>query len=63
MSRINKAFEKIIDKLNKKKAYFKKFYEIEGRDKQDEEINKATQLAFDDAIEIVKAGGVENGKN
>ena len=51
---MNKVFEKIIEKLNCKKAYFKKFYECEGKSEHDADLNKSTQLAFDDAIEIVK---------
>ena len=48
------AFEKIIEKLNSKKAYFQRFYECEGKSEHDADLNKSTQLAFDDAIEIVK---------
>ena len=48
------VFEKIIEKLNCKKAYFEIFYECEGKSEHDDDLNKSTQLAFDDAIEIVK---------
>ena len=48
------VFEKIIEKLNCKKAYFKRFYECEGKSEHDADLNKSTQLAFDEAIEIVK---------
>ena len=48
------AFEKIIEKLNSKKTYFQRFYECEGKSEHDADLNKSTQLAFDDAIEIVK---------
>ena len=48
------VFEKIIEKLNSKKAYFQRFYECEGKYEHDADLNKSTQLAFDDAIEIVK---------
>ena len=48
------VFEKIIEKLNSKKAYFQRFYECEGKSEHDADLNKSTQLAFDDAIEIVK---------
>ena len=48
------VFEKIIEKLNSKKAYFQSFYECEGKTEHDADLNKATQLAIDDAIEIVK---------
>lgn len=53
------VFEKIIDQLNKKKTYFQKFYETEGKTEHDEDLNKVTQLAFDDAIEVVKEVAVE----
>lgn len=49
-----KAFEEILSRLDKKKQYFQKFYETEGKTKEDEELNKATQLAFDDAKSIVE---------
>lgn len=48
------VFEKIIEKLNSKKTYFQGFYEREGKTEHDSDLNKATQLALDDAIEIVK---------
>ena len=48
------AFEKIIEKLNSKKAYFQRFYECEGKSEHDADLNKSTQLAYDDAIEIIK---------
>ena len=51
------VFEKIIEKLNSKKAYFQRFYECEGKSEHDADLNKSTQLAFDDAIEIVKQCG------
>ena len=51
---MKKVFEKIIEKLNSKKAYFQRFYECEGKSEHDADLNKSTQLAFDDAIEIVK---------
>ena len=53
------AFEKIIEKLNSKKAYFQRFYECEGKSEHDADLNKSTQLAFDDAIEIVKQEAAE----
>ena len=53
------AFEKIIEKLNSKKAYFQSFYECEGKTEHDADLNKATQLALDDAIEIVKQEAAE----
>ncbi len=51
---MNKAFEKILEKLDAKKQYFQKFYEADGKTEEDEYINKATQLAFDDAKNIVQ---------
>ena len=51
---MQEVFEKIIEKLNSKKAYFQRFYECEGKSEHDAGLNKSTQLAFDDAIEIVK---------
>ena len=51
---MNKAFEKILEILEEKKQYFQKFYETDGKTKEDENINKATQLAFDDAKNIVQ---------
>ena len=53
------VFEKIIEKLNSKKAYFQSFYECEGKTEHDADLNKATQLALDDAIEIVKQEAAE----
>ena len=51
---MQEVFENIIEKLNSKKAYFQRFYECEGKSEHDADLNKSTQLAFDDAIEIVK---------
>ena len=51
---MQEVFEKIIEKLNSKKSYFQRFYECEGKSEHDADLNKSTQLAFDDAIEIVK---------
>ena len=51
---MNKAFEKILEMLDSKKHYFQKFYEADGKTEEDECINKATQLAFDDAKNIVQ---------
>lgn len=51
---MNKAFEKILERLDAKKQYFQKFYEADGKTEEDEYINKATQLAFDDAKQIVQ---------
>ena len=51
---MNKAFEKILERFDAKKQYFQKFYEVDGKTEEDECINKATQLAFDDAKNIVQ---------
>ena len=51
---MNKIFEKILERLDAKKQYFQKFYEADGKTEEDECINKATQLAFDDAKNIVQ---------
>ena len=51
---MNKAFEKILERFDVKKQYFQKFYEADGKTEEDECINKATQLAFDDAKNIVQ---------
>ena len=56
---MQEVFEKIIEKLNSKKAYFQRFYECEGKSEHDADLNKSTQLAFDDAIEIVKQTAAE----
>ena len=60
---MNKVFEKILERLDAKKQYFQKFYEEDGKTEEDECINKATQLAFDDAKNIVQevAGEYNNG--
>ena len=51
---MNKAFEKILGRLDAKKQYFQKFYDTDGKTEEDECINKATQLAFDDTKKIVQ---------
>ena len=51
---MNEVFEKILDMLEEKQQYFQKFYETDGNTEEDENINKATQLAFDDAKNIVQ---------
>lgn len=56
---MKEVFEKIIEKLNSKKAYFQGFYECEGKTEHDADLNKVTQLAFDEAIEIVKQASEE----
>lgn len=56
---MQEVFEKIIEKLNSKKTYFQGFYEREGKTEHDSDLNKATQFALDDAIEIVKQEAAE----
>ena len=51
---MNKTFEKILERFDAKKQYFQKFYEADGKTEEDECINKATQLEFDDAKNIVQ---------
>ena len=51
---MNKAFDKILERFDAKKQYFQKFYEADRKTEEDEYINKATQLAFDDAKNIVQ---------
>lgn len=60
---MQEVFEKIIEKLNCKKAYFKRFYECEGKSEHDADLNKSTQLAFEDAIEIVKQEAEKFGRD
>ena len=60
---MQEVFEKIIEKLNCKKAYFKRFYECEGKSDHDADLNKSTQLAFEDAIEIVKQEAEKFGRD
>lgn len=60
---MQEVFEKIIEKLNCKKAYFKRFYECEGKSEHDADLNKSTQLAFEDAIEIVKQEAEQFGRD
>ena len=51
---MNEVFEKILEMFDAKKQYFQRFYEADGKTEEDEYINKATQLAFDDAKNIVQ---------
>ena len=51
---MKEAFEKILERFDAKKQYFQKFYDADGKTEEDEYINKATQLAFDDAKNIVQ---------
>lgn len=53
MSMINEFVEEIKAKINHKKEYHKNFYEKLGRDLNDNDLHKATQLAFDDCMEII----------
>lgn len=50
---MKEIFEKIKNGIQVKKDYFQRFYECEGKTKHDADLNKATQLAFDDAIKVV----------
>lgn len=50
---MEEVFEKIKNGIQVKKDYFQRFYECEGKTKHDADLNKATQLAFDDAIKVV----------
>ena len=58
---MNKEFDKILERFDAKKQYFQKFYETDGKTEEDEYINKATQLAFDDAKNIVQEVAEEFG--
>lgn len=51
---IKEFVEEIKAKINHKKEYHKNFYEKLGRDLNDNDLHKATQLAFDDCMEIIK---------
>lgn len=45
--------EKLIEQISKKKKYHKDFYEKMGCTEHDKDLHKATQLAFDECMEIV----------
>ena len=51
---LKEVFEKIKNGIQVKKDYFQRFYECEGKTEHDEDLNKATQLAFDDAIKVIE---------
>ena len=53
MSMISEFVEEIKAKINRKKEYHKNFYEMLGQTLNDNDLHKATQLAFDDCMEIV----------
>ena len=53
MSMISEFVEEIKAKINHKKEYHKNFYEKLGQNLNDNDLHKATQLAFDDCMEIV----------
>lgn len=53
MRMINEFVEEIKAKINHKKEYHKNFYEKLGQTLNDNDLHKATQLAFDDCMEIV----------
>lgn len=50
---INEFVEEIKSKINHKKEYHKNFYEKLGQNLNDNDLHKATQLAFDDCMEII----------
>lgn len=53
MSMINEFVEEIKAKINHKKEYHKNFYEKLGQNLNDNDLHKATQLAFDDCMEFI----------
>ena len=53
MSMISEFVEEIKAKINRKKEYHKNFYEKLGQNLNDNDLHKATQLAFDDCMEII----------
>lgn len=53
MSIISEFVEEIKAKINRKKEYHKNFYEKLGQNLNDNDLHKATQLAFDDCMEII----------
>lgn len=53
MSMISEFVEEIKAKINHKKEYHKNFYEKLGQNSNDNDLHKATQLAFDDCMEII----------
>ena len=54
MSMISEFVEKLIEQIRKKKEYHKDFYEKMGCTEHDKDLHKATQLAFDECMEIVE---------
>lgn len=50
---INEFVEEIKAKINHKKEYHKNFYEKLGQKLNDNDLHKATQLAFDDCMEFI----------
>lgn len=53
MSMISEFVEEIKAKINHKKEYHKNFYEKLGQNLNDNDLHKATQLAFDDCMEFI----------
>lgn len=53
MSMISEFVEEIKAKINHKKEYHKNFYEKLGHTLNDNDLHKATQLAFDDCMEFI----------
>ena len=52
--RMKEFAEKLIEQIRKKKEYHKDFYEKMGCTEHDKDLHKATQLAFDECMEIVE---------
>lgn len=53
MSMISEFVEEIKAKINHKKEYHKNFYEKLGQNLNDNDLHKATQIAFDDCMEFI----------
>ena len=50
---MNKAFEKILDRFEKRKKYFDSFYK-KGRRKTDDIVKNATDIFYDEFVKIVR---------
>lgn len=50
---VGEFVSKLIEQISKKKEYHKDFYEKMGCTEHDRDLHKATQLAFDECMEIV----------
>lgn len=51
---MNEFIEKLIKEISNKKDYFQRLYECEGKTEHDADLNKATQLAFDDCLSVIE---------